>query len=112
MKGKGAWLVASYEVHMLEELLKGRHSRDVIRNATAESIVLHSRQLCEIFLSRSKEGDNIKLAALIPEGDQSERLKKLIAELAHKYGSRREQGSPCWVFNKKLLHPTTERSDG
>jgi len=112
MKGKEAWLVASYEIHMLEELLQGRHLRKVILNAITESIVLHARQLCEIFLSRSTEADNIKLVHLVPKIDQSERLKKLINELDKSYGSRKEEGSACWVFNKMLLHPTTERLDG
>jgi hypothetical protein len=110
MTGKGAWLVTSYEIDMHETLFEGPSPR-AIENAHTESIVLHARQLCEIFLSRSNESDNIKLVDLIPEGEQSDRLKQLIAELDEEYGHRRTKGSPCWVFNKMLLHPTTERTD-
>ena len=110
MTGKGAWLVASYEIDMLETLFEGPSPR-ASQNAYTESMVLHARQLCEIFLCRSNERDNIKLADLIPEGEQSERLKKLIVELGREYGNSKTEGSPCWVFNKMLLHQTTERTD-
>jgi hypothetical protein len=111
MKGKGAWLVASYEIDMHETLFDGP-SALAMRNAHVESIVLHARQLCEMFLSRSTEADNVKLADLVPRVDQSERLKKLIVELDKEYGNRRTEESPCWIFNKMLLHPTKERLDG
>ena len=110
MTGKGPWAVASYEVDMHETLFEEPSPR-ANQNAHTESVVLHARQLCEMFLSRSNEADNIKLAHLIPEGDQSERLKELIDKLDKKYGNRRTPKSPCWVFNKMLLHPTTERMD-
>jgi hypothetical protein len=110
MTGKGAWLVASYEIDMHETLFEAPSPR-ASQNAHTESIVLHARQLCEIFLSRSAEADNIKLADLVPKDDQSERLKKLIAELRAEYGDSRTEGSPCWVFNKMLMHPTTQRTD-
>jgi hypothetical protein len=84
----------------------------VVNNALTEGRVLHARQLCEIFLSRSTENDNVRLIHLVSESDQSQQLKKLVAELDEKYGNRRTEGSPCWVFNKMLIHPTTERSDG
>ena len=110
MEGKGAWLVARYEIDMHEALSEGPSSL-AISNALTESVVLHARQLCEIFLSLSKKGDNIKLADLIPEGEQSQRIKELITELRGIYGNNEKQESPCWVFNKMLLHPTTERID-
>jgi hypothetical protein len=111
MNRQSAWVVVSYEVDMHETLSEGSPSPRAIQNAYTESMVLHARQLCEIFLPRSTEPDNIKLADLIPEGDQSERFKELIAGLGRRYGDRRTVGSPCWVFNKKLMHPTTERTD-
>jgi hypothetical protein len=110
MTGKGAWLVASYEIDMYENFDEGPSIR-ASQNAHTESMVLHARQLCEIFLSRSREPDNIRLADLISESDESDKLKELIVELDRNYGSGRTEGSPCWVFNKKLLHPTTERTD-
>ncbi len=111
MEGKGAWRVASYEIDMHETLFEGSSHR-ASRNAHTESIVLHARQLCEIFLSRNTDADNVKLVDLIPEDEQSERLRELIAELDREYGNRRTEESPCWVFNKMLLHPTKERLDG
>src|SRR5258708_4262451 len=81
----------------------------VVNNALTESRVLHVRQLCEIFLSRSTEDDNVRLVNLVSESDQSPHLKKLVAALDETYGKSRKEGSPCWVFNKMLLHPTTER---
>lgn len=110
-EGKGAWRVASYEIDMHETLFEGP-SHCASRNAHTESIVLHARQLCEIFLSRSTEADNVKLADLVPVDEQSARLKELIAQLDREYGNRRTVESPCWVFNKMLLHPTKERLDG
>jgi hypothetical protein len=70
MKGKGAWRVASYEIDMHETLFEGP-SQMAISNALTESVVLHARQLCEIFLSRSTEADNVKLADLVPAGHES-----------------------------------------
>jgi hypothetical protein len=111
MEGKGAHLVASYEIDMHETLSEYPSPRAIL-NAVTESKVLHARQLCEIFLSRSTEADNVKLEHLIPAVDQSERLKELIAQLDREYGNRKIDGSPCRVFNKMLLHPTTGRTDG
>jgi hypothetical protein len=111
MKGKGAWLVASYEIDMHETLLDGLLSPDALRNALTESIVLHARQLCEIFLSYSGHSDNIKLFDLVPIDSQSDRLKRLIAELRKEYGNASTRDSPRWVFNKMLLHPTKNRFD-
>lgn len=110
LKGKGAFEVLRYEIDMHEALPGGR-SDQAIKNAITESMVLHVRQLCEIFLSSSKENDNIKLEDIVPKHPQSEPLITLIAELRSTYGSRRKEESPCWVFNKMLVHPTTERLD-
>ena len=112
MEAKGAWEVARYEVDMHETLLEGELSATALRNALTESMVLHARQLCEIFLSRSAEADNVKLSDLVSESEQSEMLKELLSELERAYGDRRTSNSPCWVFNKMLLHPTTQRIDG
>ncbi len=112
MKGKGAWLVASYEIDMSEALSFEGPSAAAVRNALTESMVLHTRQLCEMFLSRSNEKDNVKLKDLIPERQHTARLSESVAALHRIYGNSRRAGSPCWVFNKMLLHPTTIRTDG
>src|SRR6202034_3750696 len=85
-------------------------SRWAIGNALTESRVLHARQLCDIFLSRG-ERDDVKLANLVAEHMQSRTLAELLKDLREKYGNRTKVGSPCWVFNKKMFHPTVERTD-
>ncbi len=112
MTGKGAWLVASYEIHMHESLSEERPSYGVVSKALDESRVLHARQLCEIFLSIGNYPDNVTLADLVPENDQSALLKELETKLRDKYGSMNTKDSPRWVFHKMLLHPTDERLDG
>jgi hypothetical protein len=111
MEGKGAWEVARYEIDM-HETLSDRPSSLAMRNAVTESVVLHARQLCEMFLSLSNKDDNVKLADLISDREQSEQLRELIAELRGIYGDGRKKESPRWVFNKMLLHPTKIRTDG
>jgi hypothetical protein len=110
MMGKGAVRVTAYEIDMLETLLEAP-SAGAIRNALTESVVLHARQLCEIFLSKGRQPDDIRLEHLVPMSALSDRLLTLVEELKEKYGSSSMEESPCWVFNKMLLHPTTERLD-
>jgi hypothetical protein len=112
MKGKGAWEVARYEIDMHETLYEGRPSSQALQNALTESIVLHARQLCEMFLSLGNQDDNVRLVDLISEKEQSQQFKALITELRVIYGDGKKGGSPRWVFNKMLLHPTKIRTDG
>ncbi len=113
MTGKGAWRVASYEIHMHESLLEERPSDEFVSKVLDESRVLHARQLCEIFLSTgSNYPDNVTLADLVPESEQSALLKELERKLRNEYGTIDKENSPRWVFNKMLLHPTDERLDG
>jgi len=119
MEGKGAAGVAGYEFDMLEILsdMQTLIAPDsqvawAMKNARTESIVLHTRQLCELFLSLSREDDNAKLADLVEDNQQSSELKRLIEELREKYGKRDDEDSPRRIFNKMLLHPTKLRVNG
>jgi hypothetical protein len=85
----------------------------VLRNAVEESAVLHTRILCEIFLSPGREPDDIHLSQLFSDWHSSEfsRVREIIDKLREQYGKRRWKDSPCWIFNKMMAHPTDNRSD-
>jgi hypothetical protein len=106
---KGPRGIAAYEIDMLENLADGP-SDWAKGNALTESRVLHARQLCDIFLGRGEQ-DEVRLASLLANHPQSRALRELVGELRTKYGNRNMSGSPCWVFNKKMFHPTVERTD-
>ena len=109
------WGIYRYEVMMRTELLQlWRDHREYIDalkfpipNAVTESIVLHTRILVGILLSRGKQPDDINLARLLP-GFTCEALKTL----EQAYGDSGKNNSPCWAFNKMLAHATTLRSHG
>ena len=113
------WTVVAYEVRMLsatsEIVLDAKKLAalpKVIANALEESSVLHTRILCEVFLSRGKEADDITLCALFPELNKDAKygkLHRLVEQLRRKYGSALVQATPCWTFNKMMAHPTTRR---
>ena len=76
--------------------------------------VLHTRILCDIFLSKSIGADDIQLSTLLPDYDTDAKyikLKKLTDNLRASYGNAGTHGSPRWVFNKMLAHPTIQRGD-
>jgi hypothetical protein len=73
--------------------------------------VLHVRQLCEIVLYRGTQEDDVKLIDLVPEKMRSEEPKVLVEKLRTEYGGREDKLKPRWMFNKLMLHPTTERAD-
>jgi hypothetical protein len=119
MPGSDPWLIVSYEVRMLaatcEIVLDGNalgQHRKVIANALEESAVLHTRILCEVFLSRGLEPDDIALGNLFPDYRSDAKyamLTQLVDALRVKYGNAVRQGTPCWVFNKMMAHPTSRR---
>ena len=108
------WVVYDYEVEMFRQTLDActtgacRWFQYPIPNAIVESMLLHLRILVEILLSSGADpdGDNIKLADLLPNFESG-----LIEELRTKYGNRKMIGSPYWTLNKKLAHPSLLRSD-
>lgn len=110
-KANSDWTVFEYEVRMFRCLLallkKGNQEfPDGVQYAIVESVVLHTRQLVDILLSRGKKRDDIKLSSLLP-CFQSIHLDTLDKH----YGKAHERNSPCWIINKRLAHPTSERGD-
>ncbi len=109
------WQVFEYERDMFLAL-RGAvfivHSRvdpKVLKNALAESHVLHARNLSDILLSHknSPDNDDVRLKDLLP-GFKSNHTKQL--RKAYHDGPKDER--PHWIFNKMLAHPTNERYDG
>lgn len=104
------WGVYKYEVDMFQatlELVRSEslHLPLVVRNALAESMLLHLRILVGILLSHGWE-DDVKLKEILP-GFQSDNVDKL-KEL---YGDRAQVGSCCATLNKMLAHASKVRSD-
>lgn len=106
------WTVYDYEVDMFKGLLSlcrsdifEQHSR-YVQNAIVEALLLHTRILADILLSRDSASDAVTLKTLLP-GFEPSRL----AELKRLYGTRNVEGSPCWTLNKHLAHSTNVRSD-
>jgi hypothetical protein len=108
------WQVFDYEVDMFRnlcQLLKAGNSQyqslsHYIKCAIVESAVLHTRILVDVLLSRSSEQDDITLLLLAPTFKCS-----AIDQLRQSYGNRSQADSPCWAFNKKLAHATSQRTD-
>ena len=107
------WKIFDYEIWMFRALRARRLPADLktqpewqyLRNALTEALVLHTRIIIDIILSRGRSPDDIHLKQLLPPF-RSEHLEKLQAE----YGTTSEPNSPCWKFNKLLAHATTARS--
>ncbi len=115
------WIVFDYEIQMYFEtrnLLRHLNTKDpnniinrITKNVTVESLLLHTRIVTDILISKSIEGDDITLMGLLPEWCNSETGKPLIENLKNIYGKRNEKDSPCWIINKMLAHPTQWRTD-
>lgn len=114
-------VIIAYEIRMFratyETLLDSAalsRLEKVLQNAVEESAVLHTRILCDVFLSRSSEPDDIILSKLFPglrTNARYARLKGMVDDLRRRYGAGNTANSHCWVFNKMMAHPTTHRSD-
>lgn len=84
----------------------------VLRNALEESAVLHTRILCDILLSRKMDKDDIILEDLLtgwPCDPRYATIKPIRGKLETLYGNRKNPASPCWEFNKRLMHATSHR---
>ena len=107
-----AWDVYDYEaaiyVSLLDLCAKSQHKLHPhpIPNAIVEALLLHTRILADIFLSRDTEPDAVHLNKLLPGFDSPE-----LVVLRKVYGSAKDSGSPCGIINKRLAHATTIRSD-
>jgi hypothetical protein len=115
-----SWEVIAYEVRMfrasyeivLDPAALAQLQKKVFINAIEESAVLHTRILCEVFLDRGSEPDDIALSRLFSDWYTDYRyrgIKRMLRELRNLYGTGSRRGSPCWVFNKMMAHPTTHR---
>ncbi len=109
-----AWKVLDYEIGMFQALRNrspqlpaelARPEWQFLRNALTESLVLHTRIIVEVLLSKGGRSDDIQLKCLLPSF-ASNHLQRLETE----YGNASEENSPCWRFNKLLAHATTKRS--
>jgi len=118
------WVVFDFEVEMyfettraftwVKEQLRAPNAPPVfliLRNTVTESIVLHTRVLVDILISKIKDQDDISLNKLSPEWCESPKGKELIKNLSMAYGNAQSVDSPCWVINKMLAHPTNHRAN-
>ena len=117
---KDLWQVIDYEVQMYFETRSTYDSlktvpkdvkAKVVDNALVESMVLHTRIMVDMLISKGHGSDDIKLRDLVPDWCESENGKHLIDKLESVYGRSDVEDSPCWIFNKMLAHPTTWRAD-
>ena len=116
-----AWVVIAYEIRMFNatyEIVLNAAALDrlpkVLANAVEESAVLHTRILCDVFLSKSRGGDDIQLSHLFLDWNRNvkyDKIKEIIHDLRRLYGQAQKPGSHCWVFNKMMAHPTAHRSN-
>lgn len=106
------WTVYDYEVEMFNSTLGLCKTGTCtsyphpIPNAIVESLLLHTRILVDILLSRDTASDAVILRILLP-GFGSPKL----GELKDLYGRPNHVNSPCWTLNKRLAHSTSFRSD-
>jgi hypothetical protein len=105
------WGVIAYEVQMFRAMSSSRASHQLAQNALAESLILHARNLCDFCLS--PDPNDITLRDLfdnLANDSKYANLRKLTDRLDKKYGRSKNRRSARWAFNKKLAHPTKERS--
>lgn len=108
------WGVVAYEIGMFcsDTLAKTQPSL-ALKNAAAESRLLHLRNLCEVFLEWGREADDIKMSSLFSDwatGSRYFEVKTTIDKLRSIYGKRDVSSSPRWHINKRLAHSTTHRA--
>jgi hypothetical protein len=113
------WDIIAYEVRMFSatyEIVLNPSALDeltkVLANAVEESAVLHTRILCDVFLSKAIGPDDIQLSRLFSDWHTDakyNKVKEIIDDLSKRYGSAKKQGSYCWIFNKMMAHPTAHR---
>lgn len=116
------WRIIDYETWMFQSLGRTRISEpvapglpEVIRNALAESYLLHVRNLCEIFLPEDeKRKDDLRPRDLFADWDSGDRYRGVmesIADLVAKYGEKGAPDTPRWQLNKRLAHSTLVRGE-
>jgi hypothetical protein len=118
------WVVFDYEVEMYFETQKAalwvnkrleeesvQREMLTLRNNVAESMVLHTRILIDILISKKIGDDDIGLSDLLPDWCQTANANQLINNLKHADGTTKQPNSPCCIINKMLAHPTSQRSN-
>jgi hypothetical protein len=123
----GAWTwsdVIGYEVQMLTALLQipsthPARSEQTLNNCISEGIVLHTRNLCDFCIPNPRFPDVIKPADLFANFDTDQKyqkLRELMNSLQDKYDTDSDPsnypGSVRDMFNKRLAHPTKDRTQG
>ncbi len=104
------WMVFDYEVDMWRKLMQLVFSSETqllsltINNALVESLVLHTRMVVGMLISKENQKDDINLERL-----DSKFNSRLVGKLSQLYGSSSDSNSACHVFNKMAMHPTTWR---
>jgi len=73
--------------------------------AIVEGALFHARGLCELLLSKDNYPDNVKLSEMLPRFTSAK-----LDELAEVWGDNRR--GICMTINKRLMHPTTHRTEG
>jgi hypothetical protein len=107
------WTVYNYERDMVLALCNHLPTPEnnkplswELGNAAIEALVLHTRILTDILVSKGREPDDINLTKLLP-GFNSVNIDALKSA----YGTRNAKDSPCWQFNKLMAHATSHRKD-
>lgn len=111
-----SWIVFDYELDQLKamcELLRVDNPvlavfNSHLRNAVAESAVIHTRIVTEILLPTGGMKDDIKIKHLAPSYDASSCIA--VARLRTAYGERDDPRSHRYVINKRLAHATLDRT--
>ena len=110
------WSVIHYEVTMYWgtrkaiDIVSKLPDGDVIRNAVVESLILHTRILTDILLSKGKSSDDILLKNIMPDWVMRDG-HDMLQQSRNAYGKTNIPNSPCWVINKMLAHPTILRTN-
>jgi hypothetical protein len=113
------WEPVEYEIGML------RTARDMnatqpltgdLKNIVVESLLLHTRNLCELFLpDNEKRDDDIKLTDLFDDDWETSaryvEVKKQVDALRLAFGDRGNPNSLRGALNKRLAHLTRHRAE-
>jgi hypothetical protein len=114
--------VFEYELAMLNAVYGMSQSRvpqgptgTALDNAITETLVLHTRNLCEIVLPGPSYPDDIRMKDLFQDWDTNttgiyNAVKSLIGQLDSLYGKSGVQGDARFDFNKRLAHSTKQRA--
>lgn len=101
----GAWAIFDYERSMgtgIQLFLRpDMHPMlpEPLRNAAVESLILHTRSLVDILVSKNRQEGELTLNHLLPDFESPH-----LHQLRQVYGDVSTPGSPCRKFNDLLMH--------